>query len=273
MDYQGSLFSKTDRPGLSQVVAARQGSGASDPRDMIYAFLGFASEALDQDLAIDYGKPCVDIYIDFARYAIKEYDNPKLLSFVSELPSDQRVKGLPSWVPDWSRPPHGLDNEFSSGRTVNWKHRQHGPLFVVIRDPPVLACASRQLDVILSVSDGLSVNCIHSDQRRQFQEELQQIKGTEGTLLKSRRSQKMFKDLCIEAYSTRKREIFSSSDFTAKVFQPAFGKSISGSPERCFMKFPCMTTTRPFPLNSIILLHSFSLTTRARFFNACSSEL
>lgn len=46
MDYQGSLFSKTDRPGLAQVVAARQGSGASDPHDMIYAFLGFASRSL-----------------------------------------------------------------------------------------------------------------------------------------------------------------------------------------------------------------------------------
>lgn len=100
-----------------------------------------------------------------------------------------------------------VDNEFSSGRTVNWKYRQHGPLFVVIRDPPVLACAGRQRDVILSVSDGLSANCIHSDQRRQFQEEFQQIKGTEVTLLESRRSQKTFKELCIEVYNTWRKNL------------------------------------------------------------------
>ena len=88
MDYQESLYWKSDRPSLGQVVATRQGSGASNPRDMIYAFLGFASAALHQDLAVDYGKPCVDLYIDFARYAIKKYDNPKLLSFVLELSSD-----------------------------------------------------------------------------------------------------------------------------------------------------------------------------------------
>lgn len=78
---------------------------------------------------------------------------------------------------------------------------------MVIRNPPVLACAGRQLDVILTVSGELSVNCIHIDQRRRFQEELQQIKGTEGTLLKSKRSQKMFKNLCIEVYNTWRKNL------------------------------------------------------------------
>ena len=203
MDYQGSLFSKTDRPSLGQVVAARRGSGASNPRDMIYAFLGVASEALDQDLVVDYRKPCVDLYIDFARYAIEEYDNPRLLSFVSDLPSDQRVEGLPSWVPDWSRPLHTLYNGFSPGGTVDWEDRQQGPFFVVIRDPPVLACAGRHLDVITTVSGVLSVDLIPLDRRRQFQNEPRQIKTTEGKPLeKSRRSQEMLKDLCIEVYNT-----------------------------------------------------------------------
>ena len=170
---------------------------------MIYAFFKLASEALNQDLAVDYRKPYIDLYTDFTRYAIEEYDNPRPLSFVSDLPLDQRMKSLPSWVPDWSRPPHKLDNGFSPGRTVDWEDRQQGPFFLVIRDPPILACAGRQLDVITTVSGVLSVDLIPFDRRRQFQDELRQIKRTEGKPLeKSRPSQDMFKDLCIEVYNT-----------------------------------------------------------------------
>ncbi|KAG8528425.1 uncharacterized protein KY384_007343 [Bacidia gigantensis] len=144
--YKESLLSIDKRPKLGDLVATHKGFGAADPRDMIYAFLGVASEVLDPDLAIDYKKSCVDLYIDFACCAIRYHDYSRLLSLVSEsLSNQQRMPDLPSWVPDWSSSSGQNSTEYISRKALgsqNWEH------YVAIREPPVLAFGGQEKGVI-----------------------------------------------------------------------------------------------------------------------------
>jgi hypothetical protein len=89
---------------MIQLISARRGFGVSDPRDMIFAHVGFAADGQDRDLLTDYCKTCAQVYTDFARYIGRELGGMRLLDLVGESRVSGRVKDLPSWVPDWTRP-------------------------------------------------------------------------------------------------------------------------------------------------------------------------
>ncbi|OCL02555.1 HET-domain-containing protein, partial [Glonium stellatum] len=71
--YQASLFSKVSKPDLLDLVVSRRGLGASDGRDMIFAHVKLASSPPNPLIAVDYRKSFVDVYADFALYAIQNY--------------------------------------------------------------------------------------------------------------------------------------------------------------------------------------------------------
>jgi hypothetical protein len=79
-----------------------QHRNSSDPRDRIYVLLGISSDG--NDLIPDYNRPAPDIYIDVARYLLLKKESLELLRQAG-LGFERNLKGLPSWVPDYSTSP------------------------------------------------------------------------------------------------------------------------------------------------------------------------
>ncbi|OAA71208.1 HET domain protein [Cordyceps fumosorosea ARSEF 2679] len=73
---------------------------ATDPRDVIFAFLGAASDWEHLDLSIDYRKTTRDVYTA-ATVAIYAACPGQLLLELASFPKD--TADLPTWVPDWRR--------------------------------------------------------------------------------------------------------------------------------------------------------------------------
>jgi hypothetical protein len=91
-----------EKVAMLNLLKARRGLGVTDPRDMLYAHVGFASDG--QDVNVDYTKTCAQVYEDFARHLMKSLPAYDLLLLVGNHESPTRVKGLGSWAPDWTIP-------------------------------------------------------------------------------------------------------------------------------------------------------------------------
>lgn len=72
---------------------------ASDPRDIVYALMGVASDAASLEIAPDYRKSVSQVYTEATKAMMAHYPQYRLeyCSFPKKHP------GLPSWVPDWQR--------------------------------------------------------------------------------------------------------------------------------------------------------------------------
>jgi hypothetical protein len=103
LQYQGISRIKRNNLDLISLLRTRRGSGASDPRDMIFAHLGFAEAEQDDLISIDYQRPCWEVYRNFAVYQINRDKNFNIF-FDVDVSLSKRCKDLPSWVPDWSIP-------------------------------------------------------------------------------------------------------------------------------------------------------------------------
>jgi hypothetical protein len=76
---------------------------ATDPRDKIYGLLGLAvdgDELEEFGVLPDYTRSCQDVYISVAAGILRQGH----LSVLSLAHFSKAHSGLPSWVPDWSRP-------------------------------------------------------------------------------------------------------------------------------------------------------------------------
>ncbi|KAL6411762.1 hypothetical protein AUP68_04136 [Ilyonectria robusta] len=84
---------------LSSLLPAFRGFKASDPRDKIFALLGFASDG--SIIAPNYQLPISALYTEHFARLLRTSGNLNLLRhcFLHEGNSQQ---GIPSWVPDWS---------------------------------------------------------------------------------------------------------------------------------------------------------------------------
>jgi hypothetical protein len=72
---------------------------STDPKDKIFAFQGLLS-LLGIDLpAPDYSKSVIRVYVEAAAASI---NHDKSLMMLSALTGESCIRGLPSWVPDWS---------------------------------------------------------------------------------------------------------------------------------------------------------------------------
>ena len=143
---------------LLELLKARRGLGASDPRDMIFAHTNIASDGGHEDMTIDYTKTCAHIYTRFARYILKEYGLNDLLNCVRDVESTHNPHYLPSWVPDWSNPgQHSrLPGDYSS-RPWYVEASQGSLQLLWMRNLSIIAFQSRVTDRIISVSQELSV--------------------------------------------------------------------------------------------------------------------
>ena len=72
---------------------------ATDPRDRIFAVLGFLSDTAASTVRFNYAKTCGEVYIEVAENVLSQSLTLDILYAVS---SPKNVKAIPSWVPDWS---------------------------------------------------------------------------------------------------------------------------------------------------------------------------
>ncbi|KAE8447289.1 hypothetical protein EG329_010847 [Mollisiaceae sp. DMI_Dod_QoI] len=109
---------------MMTLVSSRRGLGVTDPRDMIFAHTGFASDGDSKLLQIDYTKKWEDVYTNFALHQVGEGNTSRLLFYAHE-PNDsllQRI--LPSWVPDWRVGNSENGQPYLSGQLLEPVHLQ-----------------------------------------------------------------------------------------------------------------------------------------------------
>jgi hypothetical protein len=79
-------------------IAGDVTSRATDPRDLIYALLGIASDAEELGIEIDYSKSVQEVFTETAA-AILRTGRIEVLTYAQQ---PQMIPNLPSWVPDVS---------------------------------------------------------------------------------------------------------------------------------------------------------------------------
>lgn len=82
-----------------KLLTRLRGSEASDPRDLVFAVLGIASDADTLDISVDYSMTKQELYLHVAVTLLSHGHLSILSSCHGSSWSD-----LPSWVPDWSKP-------------------------------------------------------------------------------------------------------------------------------------------------------------------------
>ena len=96
-------------PSLRMLIDKHRFSNSSDPRDKVYALLGLADRSMSpfrtqpNALTPNYNLSVQQVYTETARVLMTSYKNLDWMSHVED-PSQRRVTGLPSWVPDLSVP-------------------------------------------------------------------------------------------------------------------------------------------------------------------------
>ncbi|KAH8878816.1 HET-domain-containing protein [Thozetella sp. PMI_491] len=104
--YQWKLMHGQEIPIL-ELLQNASSCLATDPRDMIFAVLGLASDIpasptvnSEHELVCDYSRSVQEVYIDFTKVHIHRHNSLNIVTFSTQY--EGRLAGLPSWVPDWS---------------------------------------------------------------------------------------------------------------------------------------------------------------------------
>jgi hypothetical protein len=84
---------------LLSILEARRGFQASDPRDRIFAHLGLVDDIY---FTVDYRTTYTQLFLKFAQQHILDTKSYEIFAHVEDVELQQRMKGLPSWVPDWT---------------------------------------------------------------------------------------------------------------------------------------------------------------------------
>jgi hypothetical protein len=96
------IDSRSRKPVWSTLQLLRD-HRATDPKDKIYAVMGVSEEfqeaSLRTKIPVDYSRSVQDVFIDAARFMVKDSLTLDILCLKEARPA---VQGLPSWVPDFS---------------------------------------------------------------------------------------------------------------------------------------------------------------------------
>lgn len=92
--------SSVSAPTILEMMAKYRQYDASDARDNVYGLLGISQpeDEFFRSIVVDYEVPASDLYHRAASFIIKRHRSLDLLKHCR----GQALKGLPSWVPDWS---------------------------------------------------------------------------------------------------------------------------------------------------------------------------
>lgn len=149
---------------LLDLVTSRRGLGATDPRDMLWAHIGFASDGKDDAFQADYkNKSLAEVYNSFAGRQIELKGNYHLLRHVNYIDPILRLPGLASWAPDLREPTSTVTYKpMVSCENVGQDFAQRGPYsgdisLVLIKKPPMLAHIGHGKEYIMTRSANVSL--------------------------------------------------------------------------------------------------------------------
>ena len=166
-------------PPISTLVAANQ-SAATDPRDLVYAFLGLAKENEDPLLRpnyLEYNSAPV-VFLNLIEYSVRVENSLDIICF-----SEGRIQnGLPSWCPDWTqRPrsgwhyksdlsghaPYSLIPAFQDILSDGPWHACGNklPAARIMRSPPTLACKGLLVDVVEVIGEPIELGSLFAWRR------------------------------------------------------------------------------------------------------------
>lgn len=90
---------------LWEIIRSRQGSQATDPRDMVFGFMALHSDRsrANRRIKIDYEQSLEEVYIAAAQYFLESIHSAQWIWTIwAESITASKLRGqLPSWVPDW----------------------------------------------------------------------------------------------------------------------------------------------------------------------------
>ncbi|KAH7312129.1 heterokaryon incompatibility protein-domain-containing protein [Rhexocercosporidium sp. MPI-PUGE-AT-0058] len=104
-------------PPLLELLLSHKSKKSTDPKDKVYALIG-VSESFDAFGTIDYSQSLREVYTHTARHIIT---SSQRLDVICVKQHDVDQYDLPSWAPDWTRPPS------NSGATVVGLHHHQPP--------------------------------------------------------------------------------------------------------------------------------------------------
>jgi hypothetical protein len=161
---------------MINLLLTRRGLGVSDPRDMIFAHLGFATDGRHEDLQIDYSQTTCQVFQDFAWYLSKTSGLQVLLACVGETRARNHPGSLPSWVPDWT-------TSISTVWSPSWSAKDqidcpwNSRSYLHLKDEAVLACELYVEDIVLHTSRQLSLDNIPANVRKDLASHLIPAEG------------------------------------------------------------------------------------------------
>jgi hypothetical protein len=144
------------RLDMVELVSARRGLGVSDPRDRVFAHIGFSADGRNKNLLVDYCKTCAQVYTDFALHISMTGGFLLLLDELTEKQSCHTIQDLPSWVPDWTSDVPGPAKFYSEYRMELLKPPIH--IVDLVQGSPIPTATVRHSETIWSTSLPLSLS-------------------------------------------------------------------------------------------------------------------
>jgi len=132
---------------------------ASDPRDKVYSILGIRSAMIDpnisKEILPDYQKSVAEVFTEATRAVILGRSSLNICGINDSL-SSKTIKGLPSWVPDYSSSSNSCATSFSRPDPKNPYHASGDSELVAIwpleDHKDFLATSSYQAETVLTVA-------------------------------------------------------------------------------------------------------------------------
>jgi Heterokaryon incompatibility protein (HET) len=148
---QGAADIDSDAKEILKYFTILQGSRNSlctDPRDMVYGFLGIINEPGEKFTDIDYASPVPNVYMKFTLFLINKEKSLRILGTRLDI-SVQSLKGLPSWCTDWTA--SCFVRQLTLQKAVPYKAAGNTEASVRLIDNNILAVKGSIVDQIVDV--------------------------------------------------------------------------------------------------------------------------
>ncbi|KAK4547324.1 hypothetical protein LTR36_000980 [Oleoguttula mirabilis] len=192
---------------LLPMIQSSRDCSTSDPREIVFSMLPIVtpsartagSSTKQSPPIVDYAKSTQDVFTEAAKYVIHERQD-LLLWWTERPPRGRQIKGLPTWVPDWSSPlpKHTVKimPTKENGMRVWWEHIHPKAKRISVDDSNALHVQAHALDRIISVSPIFT----HENCRRLCLTEWQALRTLPGES-NDAKVQKMFRTLVLNQAS------------------------------------------------------------------------